>query len=118
MGKRSLTVKSSSVNDFNIYSQEFLKRTTWADSCASWYKNGKSSGTVTGVYAGSILHFKDSLERIGAEHFDVEWRTGNSFSCLGNGQSGRDKDGMGDLAWYMVPDATTMGRGMEGEVKA
>jgi len=98
---KSITPKAESVADFNVWSQEFLKRTVWADNCRSWYKNGKQNGTVTGTYAGSILHFKDCLENLGAEHFDVVWRSGNRFRWLGNGQSVRDENGMGELAYYM-----------------
>lgn len=98
---KSITPKSSSVADFNTYSQEFLKRTVWADNCRSWYKNGKETGIVTGTYAGSILHFKDSLENLGEEHFDVVHNSKNVFRWLGNGQSLHDKNGMGELAYYM-----------------
>ncbi|EXJ60491.1 hypothetical protein A1O7_04644 [Cladophialophora yegresii CBS 114405] len=98
---KSITPKPEAVADFNAYSQEFLKDTVWADDCRSWYKNGKEKGTVTGTYAGSILHFKDGLENIGAEHFDITWRSKNRFAWLGNGQSLHDKDGMGDMAYYM-----------------
>lgn len=88
------------MDDYNVYAQEFLKRMVWSDSCKSWYKNGKRSGHVTGVYPGSILHFKDCLERIGGEHFNIKWRSKNRFHCLGNGESLHDKSGAGDLAWY------------------
>ncbi|OAL38894.1 hypothetical protein AYO20_01645 [Fonsecaea nubica] len=98
---KSITPKAEAVADFNTYSQEFLKSMVWADNCRSWYKNGKESGTVTGTYAGTILHFKDCLESLGGEHFDVVWRSKNRFRWLGNGQSKWDKDGMGDLAYYM-----------------
>lgn len=98
---KSITPKPEAVADFNEYSQEFLKRTVWADKCHSWYKNGKESGSVTGTYAGSILHFKDCLEAIDSEHFDIVWRSKNRFRWLGNGQSIRDENGMGQLAWYM-----------------
>lgn len=98
---KSVTPKPQSVADFNTWSQEFLKRTVWAGKCRSWYKNGKESGFVTGTYAGTVLHFKDLLENIGDWHFDVESRSNNSFRWLGNGQSVHDKDGTGDLAYYM-----------------
>lgn len=98
---RSITPKAEAVADFNTYSQEFLKSMVWADNCRSWYKNGKESGTVTGTYAGTILHFKDCLESLAGENFDVVWRSKNRFRWLGNGQSKWDKDGMGDLAYYM-----------------
>ncbi|KUJ07909.1 FAD/NAD(P)-binding domain-containing protein [Mollisia scopiformis] len=98
---KSVTPKPKSVADFNAYSQKFLLRTVWADKCRSWYKNGKETGIVTGTYAGSILHFKDALENIGSEHFDIVSRSDNVFGWLGNGQSLHDKDGYGDLAYYM-----------------
>ncbi|OQV07306.1 hypothetical protein CLAIMM_11760 isoform 2 [Cladophialophora immunda] len=98
---KSITPKAEAVADFNTYSQEFLKSMVWADNCRSWYKNGKERGTVTGTYAGTILHFKDCLESLGGEHFDVVWRSKNRFRWLGNGQSKWDNDGMGDLAYYM-----------------
>lgn len=73
----------------------------WADSCRSWYKNGKSSGEVTGTYAGSILHFKDCLENMGGEHFNFTYNSPNRFRFLGNGESVWDKHSMGELAYYM-----------------
>ncbi|KAF8853883.1 FAD/NAD(P)-binding domain-containing protein [Acephala macrosclerotiorum] len=98
---KSVTPKSQSVADFNEYSQEILKRMAWADNCRSWYKNGKETGIVTGTYAGTILHFKDALENIGDEHFDVVSRSENAFRWLGNGQTLHDKDGFGEFAYYM-----------------
>ena len=52
----SVVVKQRPVDDLNAYIQEFMKRTVWAEKCRSWYKN--KEGKVTGIYAGSILHFK------------------------------------------------------------
>ncbi|KAF9888834.1 hypothetical protein FE257_008203 [Aspergillus nanangensis] len=98
---KSIDVKREAMDDYNVYAQEFLKRMVWSDSCRSWYKNGKRSGHVTGVYPGSILHFKDCLEKIGGEHFNIEYRSKNRFACLGNGESVHDQHGAGDLAWYM-----------------
>ncbi|KAJ5197351.1 hypothetical protein N7449_007830 [Penicillium cf. viridicatum] len=98
---KSIDVKREAMEDYNVYCQEFLKRTVWSDECRSWYKNGKSSGHVTGVYPGSVLHFKDCLENIGGEHFHIDYRSKNRFRFLGNGESVRDQHGAGDLAWYM-----------------
>ncbi|KAH8586758.1 hypothetical protein B0O99DRAFT_528052, partial [Bisporella sp. PMI_857] len=98
---KSITPKTESVIDYNEYTQEYLKQTVWADNCRSWYKNGKESGVVSGPYAGSVLHFKDSLEAIDAEHFDIVHRSKNRFKWLGNGLSIRDENGSGDFAWYM-----------------
>ncbi|PVH85245.1 FAD/NAD(P)-binding domain-containing protein [Cadophora sp. DSE1049] len=101
---KSITPKAKSVADFNAYSQEFLKRTVWGDRCRSWYKNGKENGIVTGTYAGTILHFKDVLDNIGHEHFEIVPRSSSSFRWLGNGQSLHDQDGFGELAYYMNGD--------------
>ncbi|KAJ5851175.1 hypothetical protein N7455_011031 [Penicillium solitum] len=98
---KSIDVKREAMEDYNVYCQEFLKRTVWSDECRSWYKNGKSSGHVTGVYPGSVLHFKVCLENIGGEHFYIDYRSKNRFRFLGNGESVRDQHGAGDLAWYM-----------------
>ncbi|OQE07669.1 hypothetical protein PENVUL_c012G10383 [Penicillium vulpinum] len=98
---KSIDVKKEAVEDYNVYCQEFLKRMVWSDTCQSWYKNGKSSGQVTGVYPGSVLHFKDCLQNMGGEHFNIEYRSKNRFHFLGNGESVHDQHGAGDLAWYM-----------------
>lgn len=55
---KSVCVKEEVVEEYNTYSQEFLKRTVWSGGCRSWYKNGKVDGKVTAMYAGSILHYK------------------------------------------------------------
>ncbi|KAK4864375.1 hypothetical protein LT330_009902 [Penicillium expansum] len=69
---KSIDVKKEAMEDYNVYCQEFLKRMVWSDECRSWYKNGKSKGHVTGVYPGSVLHYKDCLENIGGEHFNID----------------------------------------------
>ncbi|KAJ5428866.1 hypothetical protein N7445_010320 [Penicillium cf. griseofulvum] len=98
---KSIDVKREAMDDYNVYCQEFLKRMVWSDNCKSWYKNGQRSGHVTGLYPGTLLHFKDCLESIGGEHFNIEYRSKNRFRFLGNGESVRDQGGAGDLAWYM-----------------
>ncbi|KAJ5048596.1 hypothetical protein NUH16_007101 [Penicillium rubens] len=110
---KSIDVKKEAVEDYNVYCQEFLKRMVWSDECRSWYKNGKSTGHVTGVYPGSVLHFKDCLENIGGEHFHIEYRSKNRFRFLGNGESVRDQHGAGDLAWYMDDMKAPMCEGAE-----
>lgn len=53
-----MVIKPDALSDYNVYAQEFLKRTVWSDNCRAWYKSGKESGNVTGVYQGSTLHYK------------------------------------------------------------
>lgn len=88
------------MKDFNDYSQEFLKRTVWSGECRTLYKNGRSQGRITGVYAGSVVHFQRGLEEVGGEHFDMTWRNKNRFLCLGNGTAETDEGGAGNLAPY------------------
>lgn len=51
-------VKDQVVDDYNVYAQEFLKRTVWSGGCSSWYKNGRTDARITAMYPGSIFHFK------------------------------------------------------------
>ncbi|KAL3422860.1 cyclohexanone 1,2-monooxygenase [Phlyctema vagabunda] len=98
---KSFVVKKESVDDYNEYSQELLKRTVWSDRCDAWFRDGQEDGKVTAIYAGSSCHYKDMLENVGSEHFDWTWRSKNRFRFMGNGESIRDEGGRGDLAYYM-----------------
>ncbi|KAJ5413251.1 hypothetical protein N7465_005556 [Penicillium sp. CMV-2018d] len=55
---KSICVKQEALDDYNTYSQEFLRGMVWSGSCRSWYKNGKSDGRVTALYAGSRHQFR------------------------------------------------------------
>jgi hypothetical protein len=59
---RSVCVTREAVRDYNEYSQALLKGTVWAADCKSWYKNGKTEGKVTALYAGSVLHFRGNVQ--------------------------------------------------------
>ncbi|OQD89436.1 hypothetical protein PENANT_c002G04512 [Penicillium antarcticum] len=99
---KSIDVRKESLDDYNVWTQEYLKRTAFSGECRSWYKNGKSSGLITGTYAGTTSHFQRSLERMGGEHFHIRYNSVNRFSCLGNGQMEEEKNGDGELANYFV----------------
>lgn len=95
---RSATVKPRAVSDYNAYTQEFHRhKTVWAGGCSSWYKSG---GTVTAMYAGSVLHYKEILQEFRVEDFDIEYRSCNRFRFMGNGLTIRETSG-GDLAYYV-----------------
>lgn len=96
---RSVQVRPDATDDYNVYSQEFMKRTTWTSGCRSWYKNGKTDGKVTGMYAGSIFHYKEILDSFRTEDFDIEYRSPNRFRFMGNGLTMWEKNG-GDLAFH------------------
>ncbi|TVY54851.1 putative sterigmatocystin biosynthesis monooxygenase stcW [Lachnellula cervina] len=97
----SVVVKSDAVAEFNVYAQEFLKTTVWASGCRSWYKNGTADGKVTAMYAGSILHYKECLEKDRGEDFDIRYRSPNRFRFLGNGFTQREANGE-NLSFYMT----------------
>lgn len=99
MHHKSLDVRKESVDDYNVWAQEFLKRTAFSGYCQSWYKNGKTTGYVN-AYAGTTNHFRNALERIGGEHFNIQYNSKNRFSFLGNGQMKEEKNGSGDLSDY------------------
>ncbi|TKA66995.1 hypothetical protein B0A49_04490 [Cryomyces minteri] len=97
---RSVSVRSDAVDDYNVYSQEFLKRTVWTTGCRSWYKNGKVDGKVTAMYAGSILHYKEILDNIRGEDFEIDYNSKNRFRFMGNGMTQREERG-DDLSFYV-----------------
>lgn len=97
---RSVQVKSDATDEYNVYSQEFLKRTVWSSGCRSWYKNGKVDGKVTAMYAGTILHYKENLEAFRSEDFELEYRSANRFKFMGNGFTIREEKGE-DLSFYL-----------------
>lgn len=95
-----MTIKPEVVDDWNIFAQEYLKRTVWSDGCRSWYKNGKIDGPITALYPGSMFHFKDFLGKVRGEDFDIKYRSGNRFRFLGDGFTKREKEDA-DMAWYL-----------------
>ncbi|KAM5361410.1 hypothetical protein ACJZ2D_013100 [Fusarium nematophilum] len=95
---KSVSVSSDATDDYNVYSQEFMKKTVWTSGCQSWYKNGR--GRVTAMYAGSILHYKEILETFRTEDFHFEYNGPNRFRFMGNGLTIRESTG-GDLSFYL-----------------
>lgn len=95
-----MTVSAAATDDFNVYTQEALKRTVWTGNCRSWFKNGSVDGRVTAMYAGSVMHFKEILEEFRSEDFEFEYRSRNRFAFMGNGITLREAKGE-DLAFYV-----------------
>ncbi|OOQ91325.1 putative flavin-binding monooxygenase [Penicillium brasilianum] len=99
-GIKSVCVKQDALDDYNVYTQEALKRTVWTGGCRSWFKAGKRDGPVTAMYAGSIIHYKEILESFRVEDFDFEYDSANRFRFMGNGTTQREVQ-MEDLAYYV-----------------
>lgn len=101
---RSTCVKSPVVEAYNIYLQQILQRTAWNQDCESWYKKGRRDEFRTGItaiYPGSMMHFKEMLDSIRGEDFDIVYRSNNPFSFVGNGLTSLDFEEGADLAWYL-----------------
>ncbi|KAL4757900.1 flavin-containing monooxygenase [Aspergillus foveolatus] len=100
---KSVAVKDSIVHAFNRYAAENLKRCVWSKGCTAWYnkQNGSGEGnTVTALYPGSALHYKEYIKTIRGEHFDIRYNTSNPFRFLGNGELEMERNG-GDTAYYL-----------------
>jgi hypothetical protein len=98
---RSVQVTQEATDEWNIYAQEFLKTTTWAGGCRSWYKNHDSGDEITALYPGSILHYHDMTKTLRPEDFEIRYRSPNRFKFTGNGFTHDDLSDTSDLAWYL-----------------
>ncbi|KAL0633164.1 hypothetical protein Q9L58_007950 [Maublancomyces gigas] len=99
---KSFAVKPDVLNEYNVYIQEFLKRTVWTSGCRSWYKSGTIDGKVTAMYPGSIIHYKELVENIRGEDFDYKYNGPNRFRFMGNGKALLELEGgHGDLSFYI-----------------
>ena len=46
--------------EFNDWTQAYLKKTVWASSCSSWYKDSK--GRNMAIWPGSAGHFMNFIK--------------------------------------------------------
>ncbi len=101
---RSVTVNNEVIEAYNIYLQEILRRTAWNEDCDSWYKKGKGDEYrtgITGIYPGSMNHFREMLSELRGEDFDIVYRSANRFNFVGTGLTKVDLAENGDLASYL-----------------
>lgn len=105
-----MTVSSEVVDDWNIWAQEQLKTTVWSGGCTSWYRKaskGEAGEPVTGMYPGSVVHFKEMTDVLRLEDFEVRYRSNNRFKFLGNGLAQLEMRGE-DLSFYVQKPPTTV----------
>jgi cation diffusion facilitator CzcD-associated flavoprotein CzcO len=98
---KSVVPKASAAEEFNAYADEIMQTLVWSGGCSSWYKNHRQDGKVTAVWAGSVLGFREMVEKIRPEDFDVVYRSRNRFRFMGNGRTRREYDPNADLAFYL-----------------
>ncbi|CAG9953894.1 unnamed protein product [Clonostachys rosea f. rosea IK726] len=99
----SIDPKQEAIEDFNVYTQEYLKRTVYTSHCRSWYKNNKVHGPVTTMWAGSPLHFKELMGVQRAEDYDIKYLSPNRYFFFGNGITWKDANEE-DLSYYLRKD--------------
>ncbi|KAL3462604.1 hypothetical protein BJX64DRAFT_258672 [Aspergillus heterothallicus] len=101
---KSVVVKDSVVRDYNRYAAENLRRCVWSKGCTAWYSKKNAPGesnTVTALYPGSGLQYKEYIKTIRGEHFDIRHNTSNPFRYLGNGELELERAEWGDMAYYL-----------------
>ncbi|TKA69803.1 hypothetical protein B0A55_06461 [Friedmanniomyces simplex] len=88
------------VDEFNAYADEIMQTLVWSGGCQSWYKGHRVDGKVTAVWAGSAIGFREMIERIRPEDFEIRYRSRNRFRFMGNGRT-KMYDPKADLAFYL-----------------
>ena len=71
--------KAEVVDELNAYGDEIMQTLVWSGGCQSWYKNHRVDGKVTAVWAGSVLGYKEMIDHIRPEDFDMAYRSKNRF---------------------------------------
>ncbi|KIV79991.1 hypothetical protein PV11_07526 [Exophiala sideris] len=95
---KAMEAKKSALASWNSYLDKYFPRTVHVDDCTSWYKvNGK----ITGLWPGSSLHARATLENPRWEDYEYESLDGHDpLEWLGNGWTIADKE-RGDLSFYL-----------------
>ncbi|KAM0717495.1 hypothetical protein Q7P37_007347 [Cladosporium fusiforme] len=93
--------KQEAVDEFNAYADEIMQTLVWSGGCQSWYKNHRVDGKVTAVWAGSVIGYKEMVDEIRPEDFEIVYRTSNRFRFMGNGRTRMEYDPEADLAFYL-----------------
>ncbi|KIW16982.1 hypothetical protein PV08_04173 [Exophiala spinifera] len=100
----SVVLKPGVARAYAKHTMAWIEKTVWTANCTSTYRNGKSSGQVYSIHAGSRLHYFQQLQKLRAEDFD--WTSlcedpDLRFAWLGNGftieETFPDADGKVDL---------------------
>ncbi|KAF4995954.1 hypothetical protein FGRMN_4809 [Fusarium graminum] len=82
---KSFEVRSDAQADFNTHTQKAMRDMVWTGTCRSWYKQG-TNGKVTGIWAGSSLHYIQVLAEDRWEDYEWEHKS-ERYSYWGHGVS-------------------------------
>ncbi|OWO97359.1 hypothetical protein B2J93_8140 [Marssonina coronariae] len=101
---KSFVPSQAATDDFVAYADSFFPRTVFTASCSSWANGGRPGGRIHGHWPGSASHL--NLVRRDPRWEDWEWtsgaESGNRFAWLGNGWTGKEVRGEGDLTPYLM----------------
>ncbi|KAI3573497.1 hypothetical protein IWW34DRAFT_837550 [Fusarium oxysporum f. sp. albedinis] len=98
---KAIAPQHQAADDYFQHTHEMMKRLVFSSPCSSWLKNGKSHGPVIAQYTGSRLHYSEATREPRYEDFEIEYLTKNRFQYLGNGFTQLERDGKGDLTWFL-----------------
>ena len=99
---RSVVPKQSATDEFVRYGDEIHKTLTWSGGCSSWYKNHRKDGRVTATWPGSALLYREMIQELRPEDFEIEYRSANRFRFMGNGFTQLEEQEDADLAFYIT----------------
>jgi hypothetical protein len=113
---KSIEVKDSTLAAWERYMDAYFPTTVHVGGCTSWYKAGKVDHKVVGLWPGSSLHTKKTLDHPRWEDFTYSRFPGQDmFEWLGDGWAVADKT-KGDVSFYLdkvdyppPPDVAGMG---------
>lgn len=98
---KSVCPTQSATDQFVRYGDEIHKTLVWTGSCKSWYKNHRVDGRVTATFSGSALLYREMIEEIRPEDFDIRYGSANKFRFMGNGFTILETQEDADLAFYV-----------------
>ena len=98
---KSVCPTQSATDQFVRYGDEIHKTLVWTGSCSSWYKNHRVDGRVTATWPGSALLYREMIEEIRPEDFDIRYVSRNKFAFMGNGFTELEGKEGADLAFYV-----------------
>ncbi|CAG9952394.1 unnamed protein product [Clonostachys rosea f. rosea IK726] len=91
--------RTSAVDSFSAFCEEYFKETVFSADCSSWYKVG---GKVAALWPGSSLHAIKTLEEPRWEDFKYTFLNDNFTAWLGDGSTEADHDPNADKAYYLT----------------
>ena len=98
---KSIVPRTAAIAELVRYQDELHKGMIWSDSCKSWFKNNTVDRCNTALFAGSALLFRKMISEIRPEDFEIEYRSSNRWSFMGNGFTDFELDPENNLAWYI-----------------